>query len=349
MKQINLPEQVKDFKGEVQIIVKDRAGRIVDVRNENNLVKIFAKEMLAHCLAPRQLWDPDANSGAGGYVSSDISDDFFPKYILFGASFNAENGQPLDIQDDRYYIHDTSSNSYVPLKPNVGADHEGDLINPIPISEPGRPLKRIESISFNPSYQPSDTPLLNNSVRAVNNVIAFETVLRLDEYNGFGTSSTDFFTITEIALAGGKQVANLGTCECPPKNLFLEGIGGANDDPIPCSTSDSATISISGSVSPTDVNRIEQGDQIYIVDLNGSGPYETLGQVQPYYLVTGKVPGGRDLTLDRTPVNEAGDRIAGNIGIYKSSLRLFSQRILTVPFKKSSDYEITVRWLIYFN
>lgn len=349
-KVIKLPERVKNYRGEIEIIIRDKQKRIVDIHRENNLVKVFAKEILPHCLSPAEIWDPNANSGSGGYVDSGISDDFTPKYILFGASYDDATGQPLDVQDPRYYIHNASSNSFIPLKPNVGADNEGDLIHPIPISEPSRPLKRIESVSFIPSYQPSDSPLLDDSVRAINNVVAFETILRLDEYNGFGTSSGDFFTITEVALASGKQLDSIGSCECPPKRLFLEGVGGANNVPITCITSGASTISVDGSVASIDVDRIQNGDQIFITELEGTGtePYETLNQVQPYYLVTNKVVGGRDITLDRTPTDSNGNPISGNIGIFRSSLRIFSQRILTVPFKKSSDYEITVRWLIYF-
>lgn len=101
------------------------------------------------------------------------------------------------------------------------------------------------------------------------------------------------------------------------------------------------------------------GDQILITEIGsgaeeasevtGTEPYETMNQVQPYYLVTGKSIGGRDITLDRIPVNAYGTPISSDVGIFRSSLRIFSQRILTVPFKKSSDYEILVRWLVYFN
>jgi hypothetical protein len=45
------PEQYKSYKGEVQIIVRDRAGNIVDTHSEKNAIKIFAKEMLAHRLS----------------------------------------------------------------------------------------------------------------------------------------------------------------------------------------------------------------------------------------------------------------------------------------------------------
>lgn len=352
--EIKLPEPYKTYEGEVQITIRDKFGRIVDVRREHNLIKVFAKEILAHRLAPTQVWDPDANTGSGGYVSNGIdpNEDFSPKYILLGASYDDNTGQPLDTNDSRYYIQDTATNSFIPIKPTVGADNSGDLIHPIPISDPSRPLKRVESVNFVPSYQPSDSPLLDNTVRAVNNVVIFETTLKLDEYNGFGTTDADFFTITEVALAAGKQISTLTTCDCPPRNLFLEGVGGVNDVPIPCTTSGGATISIESAVNISDVNRISVGDQILIESLinsTGTEPNNTLNQTQPYYLVTAKSVGGRDLTLDRTPTDSAGNAIEGNVGIFRSSLRLFSQRILTVPFKKSSDYEISIAWSIYLN
>jgi hypothetical protein len=347
---IKLPEQVKDYRGEIQIEVRDRKGQLVNSYTDHNLVKVFAKEILAHCMAPRQIWDPNANTGVGGYVDSGVSDDYFPKYIIFGASYDDTTGQPLDVQDTRYYLKNLTSNSYVPVKPDVGADNGGDLIHPVPISEPDRPLKRIETISFVPSYQPTDSPLLSGDVRAINNVLVLETVLRLNEYNGFDNTNADFFTICEVALAGGKQLDNSGVCNCPPKQLFLEGVGDANNAPITCITSGTATISIESNVSTGDAALINAGDQILITQLEGTGtePYNTLNQVQPYYLVTAKSIGGRDLTLDRVPVDANNNPLTGNVGVFRSSLRIFSQRVLTVPFKKSSDYEISIKWIIYF-
>lgn len=342
-----------NYRGEIEIVIRDRNGRVVNVHREHNLVKIFAKEMLAHRLPYSKVWDPNAGTGSGGWVDNSIDplEEFAAKYILLGASFDQNTGQPLDTQDPRYYVEDEATNSYMPKRPNVGADNEGDLINPIPISEPYRPLKRIERATFIPSYQPADTPLLNETVRAVNNVLVLETTLKLNEYNGFNTSSTDFFTITEVALAGGKALDGVGNCECPPKVIFREGINGANDVPIPCVANSSAVITIDSGVSDPDT--VKEGDQIQIIDIGGTADTtgasgDPSGQVQPYYLVTSKSPGGRDITLDRTPTSN-GVALNGPIGIYRNSLRLFSQRILSVPFKKSSDYEIDIRWLIYFN
>lgn len=353
---IDLKENIRGYQGEIQIITKDKSGRIINVHRENNLIKIFAKEMLAHSLPYSKIWDPNAESGTGAWVSSgiDITEEFAAKYILLGASYDEETGQPLDTHDSLYYVEDTSINQYIPRRPQVGADNNGDLIRPIKISEPGRPLKRIERIAFYPSYQPSDTPLIDNTVRAINNVLVLETTLKQDEYNGFGTSNADFFTITEVSLAGGKALDTVGACECPPKYLFLEGVSGANNAPIPCTASGSATITIDSGVALDDVNSIKEGDQIFIVAQGGSSDYDTLQQVQPHYLVTAKSTGGRDITLDRTPQADSDSAsspvaITGPIGIYRSTLRLFSQRILSVPFKKSVDFEITIRWLIYFN
>lgn len=354
MSKLNLQENYKHYRGEIEIIVRDKAGRIVEVIRQNNLVKVFAKEMLAHRLPYSKVWDPDGASGAGEWVDNDIDPDeeFSAKYILLGASYDDATGQPLDTADERYYTQDSGTNTYVPVKPNVGADNGGDLIHPIPISEPYRPLKRIERVYFEASYQPADSPLLDDSVRAINNVLVLETTLRSDEYNGFGTTPADFFTITEVALAGGRAISDsVGACECPPQYLFLEGLGGSRTQPIPCTASGSATISIDSEVGTDDLDLIKEGDQVFIIEADGDSgteEYANLGQNQPYYLVTAKANGGRDITLDRTPTGTTGE-ITGAIGVFRSSLRLFSQRVLNVPFKKSSDFEITIRWLIHFN
>jgi hypothetical protein len=356
---LSLPENYKNASGEVQIIIKDRHGRVVEHRRHKNLIKIFAKEMLAHCLPHTKVWDPNANTGAGGWVANPVvKDDFSAKYILLGASYDDNTLLPLNTADTRYYSYDPVVGGYVPNRPNVGADNGGDLIHPIPIAEPNRPLKRIENVSFQASYQPADSPLLDGSVRALNNVAVFETTLKTSEYNGFGSSSADFFTITEVALAGGKELGSVGACDCPPQFLFLEGVGAAHDASILAIANGGATISIDGSVANIDVNRIVEGDQLMIVKAGGAAAvsgsalddnYDTMGQVNPYYLVTSKAVGGRDITLDRTPTDAQGNPLTGNIGIYRSTLRLFSQRILDVPFKKDSSFEITIKWLIFFN
>lgn len=349
---IRLPERVgSNFKGEVEIEVRDKRGRTISKHSEQNLIKIFAKEMLSHTLPYSKIWDPDADTGSGAWIDSgvDASEEFAAKYILLGASFD-DDGLPLSTTDTRYYQNDPVSGGTVAITPEVGADHYGGLINPVPISEPNRPLKRIENIYFEPSYQPSDSPLISSDVRAMNNVLVLESTLKTNEYNGFGASDSDFFTITEVALAGGAPLgSSIGACECDPYILFLEGVGGANDRSIDVTLNGSTTISIDPSVAAADVNRIAEGDQILLVDrITGTDEdYDIISQVNPYYLVVSKATGGRDVVLDRTPTVN-GSAMTGNAGIYRSTLRLFSQRILSVPFKKSSDFEIVIRWYVTF-
>src|SRR5690606_1598093 len=128
-----------------------------------------------------------------------------------------------DTDDERYYNTDSVTGPPVPIRLEPRAESDGGLINPITLIEPTRPLKRIESIDFEASYQPSGTPLLQDDVRALNNVVVLETTLRVDEYNGFGATNSDFFTLTEVALAGGKVFDSIGQCGCTPRELFLEG------------------------------------------------------------------------------------------------------------------------------
>jgi len=350
---VSIPESYATFKGEIEIEVRDRTGNVIDRRREPNLIKIFAKEMLAHTLPYSMIWDPTAGTGAGAWVNSNIDplEEFAAKYILFGASFD-DNGLPLSDADPRYYQTDPVTGGSVAITPDVGADNFGDLINPVPISEPDRPLKRIENIYFEPSYQPADSPLLNADVRAINNVLVLETTLRQNEYNGFGTSDSDFFTITEVALAGGAPFnADIGMCECEPQILFLEGVGGEKDAQIIATMNASSTVTIDPTVAAADVNRIVEGDQILLVarSSGSADSYDTMDQTNPYYLVTSKTVGGRDMVLDRTPVDSDGTALTGNAGVYRSTLRLFSQRILSIPFRKSQDFEILCRWRIAMN
>ena len=229
----------------------------------------------------------------------------------------------------------------------------GSLINPIPVSEPSRPLKRIERIYFQPSYQPAGSPLVETdgpNVRAVNNIVVFETTLEKDEYNGFGTTASDYFTLTEVSLVGAAEIGSIGTCDCDPRMLFLTG--SVDGSPIKAIFNDSATISIDPSVLDPDV--IQEGDQIQLqaYDSTKNAP-NFLGQLNPFYLVVNKQTGGRDVTLDRTPTNSDGTILTPNsgntIGIYRDGFKMFSQRILTTPIKKSSDFVIIVRWSIILN
>jgi hypothetical protein len=334
----------RDYRGEVELIVRDRAGRVIQHTIEKNIVKIFAKELLSHSLAPREVWDPTANSGAGDWVDCEIPnlDDFVPRYFLFGAAFDSNN-VPLT-SDPRFYAYNSLSGTTVPVPLGVGAEFSGGLINAIPISEPTRPLKRVERIYFEPSYQPAGTPQLQDDVRAMNNVLVFETVLRKDEYNGFGVTSSDYFTITEIALVGGKQLGLSGACECDPKTLFLEGHG--DTESLLARATGSPTITLDSSEYDYR-NLIKEGDQIKIVEAGATdATEEVLDQVSPYYLVITKAEGGSDITLDRTPATADGTPITGTIGVFRDTLRIFSHRILEAPPQKSLAYEITCRWRI---
>jgi hypothetical protein len=356
MSKINLPEQYgynkdrrgfhRSYDGEVEIEVRDANGRgtIIERRREHNIVKIFAKEILSHRLAHDSVWDVNAGSGDGAWVSHNIDlDEFSAKYIVFGASFDA-NGNPLDAADTRYYTPDSVVGGYVPITLGAGAEYDGGLINPVPIAEPDRPLKRIERVYFEPSYQPAGTPLLQADVRAMNNIVVLETTLRKEEYNGFGLTSSDYFTLTEVALVGAAEMDSVGACECAPRDIFLTGDSG----PLLASASGTATISLDPSVSLVDL--IKEGDQVKIVDHTSTAPDDAiLDQLNPYYLVVSKTLGGRDITLDRTPVTDAGAALTGSIGVLRDGFRIFSHRILKTPVKKSEDFEIVCRWRIIMN
>jgi hypothetical protein len=337
--------KIRTYKGEIEFIIKDKHGRIINTIYQPNIIKIFAKEMISHRLPYHKVWDINANGGAGDWVTHDIDiDEFAAKYIVFGASFG-EDGNPLDSTDERFYIVDSISGGSIPVTLGVGAEYGGDLINPIPISEPTRPLKRIERIFFESSYQPSGTPLLQDDIRAVNNIVVFETTLLKSEYNGFGITSGDFFTITEVALVGAAEIGNVGSCECPPREIFMTGENGVS---LPASASGATTVSLDPSVMNPDL--IKEGDQIKIVarDVTISDD-DTLNQLNPYYLVINKAPGGHDIVVDRVPVDGDNIPLVGPIGILRDGFKIFSHRILKTPVKKSEDFEIVVRWRIIFN
>jgi len=355
MKNISLNDKMARYaKGEIEFIVKDRNGTVINTIRDDNIVKIFAKEILSHRMPFNKVWDPDAGTEGDWVVSGiDPDDDFAVKYILFGASFDSD-GVPLDSNDPRYYTIDSVTGIPTPIRLEPGAFYDGGLINAIPIAEPTRPLKRIESISYEPSYQPAGTPLLQEDVRAMNNIVLLETTLKADEYNGFGASDSDFFTITEVALAAGKTLGLVGACEEDPKTIFLEGISGsagseeASEEPIP-------TVANGGDVvTLTDVSAAEtirEGDQIKIVSLEpgSDGEYGDLDQISPFYLVLSKSTTGLELQLDRVPADSDQNPIVADVGVYRSTLRIFSHRILKSPVKKTSDFEITVRWRITFS
>jgi hypothetical protein len=351
MNKLTLGENISSYKGEIEIIIRDRNGNVVNRITQPNQVKIFAKEMLAHRIPSSNVWDPDANSGAGGWVASNIdpNDEFSARYILFGGAFSA-TGMPID-NDPRYYTIDPITQAAVPIRLSPGADYGGELINAIPLAEPMRPLKKIESITYTPTYQPACSPLVeiqagSNDVRAINNIVTLSTVLRSDEYNGFGVSNSDFFTITEVALAGGRTIGNIDACDCTPRELFLEGEGGTNTSPISGQIQASGggdIISLTGSI-----DIIKVGDQVKLVGAGGTVS-DSFNQLNPYYLVLQKSVGGGEIQLDRVPTDINGDVITGDIGLYRDTLRLFSHRILEVPFRKSASFEIEVSWRLIFN
>jgi hypothetical protein len=354
--QIILPEQygrrrtakgiVQTYKGEIEFEIRDVTGRTIERIREPNLVKIFAKEILAHRLPHSKVWDPNANGGAGDWVTHNIDiEEFAAKYICFGASFD-ENGNPLDAADTRFYTEDSVIGGYIPISLGTGAEYDGGLINAVPIAEPTRPLKRVERVYFEPSYQPAGTPLLQDDVRAINNVVVLETTLLKDEYNGLGITASDYFTLTEVALVGAVETGSVGACECDPRDIFLTG--NSSSDPFVATASGTATISLDSS--EVDVDYIKEGDQIKVIEAGTTaGDDEVLDQVTPYYLVVNKALGGRDITLDRTPVNSEGAAITGTIGVLRDGFRIFSHRILKTPVKKSADFEIVVRWRIIMN
>lgn len=332
---------VKAYSGELEFEIRDRTGRTLEKWREPNLVKIFAKEIFAHRLPHSKVWDPSANGGAGDWVTHDIDlAEFAAKYIVFGASFD-EDGNPLDTADERYYTFDSITNSYVPIRLGTGAEYDGGLINPIPIAEPSRPLKRIERIYFENSYQPAGTPLLQADVRAMNNVVVLETTLLKEEYNGLGITTSDFFTITEVALVGAAETGSVGACECDPRDIFLTG----NSDGTSQLAQANGTATINLDPGEPLVDLIKEGDQIKIVETGTTAAADQiLDQVTPYYLVVSKALGGRDITLDRTPVDSDNNALSGEIGVYRDGFRIFSHRILKSPVKKTGDFEIVVRW-----
>lgn len=351
---MNINEKmIKTYFGEIEFEFRDsNTGEIITTRRDKNIIKIFSKEILAHRAPSAYKWDPLAgstSSGYGAWVPSGVDprEDFSLKYILLGASFDSA-GRPLDTNDDRFYQQDPVTGIYVPKRLEPGAYYDGGLINPIPINEYcHRPLKRIEDFRFEPTYQPAGTPLLQEDVRAMNNILICETMLRADEYNGFYGTGGDCFTITEVALAAGRQIDTVEQCDILPRDLFLEGpyeataIGGSNVVQL----GSDCTSSYGDDWCPF----IEAGDQIKITGMGGTDGTDSPLQVSPYYLVLDKDCDGRNLILDRVPTTVDGSDIDGPIWVYKSTLRLFSHRILSCPARKSPDYEIIIRWFITFS
>ena len=132
--------------------------------------------------------------------------------------------------------------------------------------------------------------------------------------------------------------------------LFLTG--DASGNPLRTIFNGTSTISLDPSVVDPDV--IKEGDQIQIQSFSSdkSSP-DFINQVNPFYLVISKSPGGRDIVLDRTPTTSDTNVLVpgtdGIIGIYRDGFKMFSHRVLTTPIKKSSDFVIVVRWSIIMN
>lgn len=360
---LNVRERIaKEYKGVVEVIVKDLNGNIVQREKHDNIIKIFAKESLAHRLCPSRHWDPTAGTGSGAWVANSFSiEDFAARYIVFGASYDA-NGNPLDTNDARFYKIDPVTQAYVPkpLSPgalpySVGVDENGnpdtnwylksgDLINPIPISYPNRPLKAVERIYFESSYQPAGDPNLDAAVRPLNNTVVFETTLTKTEYNGFGNTASDYFTISEVSLVCAPEVDMANVCNCPPRDIFL--VGHTDGMPLQANINVAgATLSLNDATEYIDY--IKVGDTIKIVAADSTAAAnDELNQLNPFYLVMSKVSGGVDITVDRTIRNASGTAITGAVGVFKDEFRMFSHRILQSPVKKSADFEVIVRWSI---
>lgn len=339
--QIHDKMPTKDVAGYVHIIVRDAKTKEVIWENiDQNIIKVFAKESFSHSIVPANIWDPLGSSWVPTGLDLEL---YRPRYIMFGASFDNNNNNAISGIDTRYYQPDSINGGFTPIQLTPGATNNGGLINAVPIASPDRPLKRVEKVYFEPSYQPAGSPLLYDDVRAINNVVVFQTTLQAGEYNGLTTTSGDFLTLTEVALVAAPEQPLVGACECDPKTIFLSGdTSGFAFDAIAASGS---TITLAPTV--VNVNDIREGDQIKIVAA-GSAPdgANVLNQVNPYYLVVNKATGGHDITLDRTPVDANNVPLTGNIGVLRDTFRMFSHRILSSPVKKSQDFEIDIRWLI---
>ena len=341
--------------GILEFIVKDKNGNIIDHIMEKNIIKIFAKEMLSHRLPSTEIWDTTANGGLGAWVPSeiDLNEEYSARYIIFGASFD-ENGTPLGTNDTRFYTQDPVTGQFVPVRLDPSADFGGGLINAIPISGVERPLKKVESINYNNTYQPTGNPLIDASVRSINNILVVESTLTTAEYNGFTGIGGDFFTISEVALAGGRKLGNVGQCGLIPSDLFLQGkepeVSGVNfESAVDIVLNGSNVITINSSEPTVSVELFKKGDQVRIVNNGGTQDnYNTINQINPNYLIV-DTSGGRDLVLDRVPVDQDGTTLIGNVGLFRDTLKIFSHRILNTPVQKSQSFEILCRWTIIFN
>ena len=337
---LKLKESIKDLNGTVEITIRDaKTNEIISSSIENNIIKVFAKECIGHSLVPVKLWDSLSSTWIATGLGLEI---YRPRYIVFGGSFD-NNGAPLSGLDTRFYETDVLNGGFKPIRLTPGATNNGGLINPIPIAEPSRPLKRIERVYFEPSYQPAGSPQLYDDIRALNNVVVFQTTLTSSEYNGLSGASGDFLTLTEVALVAAPEVNSVGACECDPKEIFLNG--DYSGLAFAATASGYATVSLN--IDAININDIKEGDQVKIV-AQGETPDTTniLNQINPYYLVVSKATGGRDITFDRIPLDSNNSPITGQIGLLRDTFRIFSHRILSSPIKKTQDLIIDVKWVI---
>jgi hypothetical protein len=125
--------------------------------------------------------------------------------------------------------------------------------------------------------------------------------------------------------------------------------GRTDGTSISVTTNGTATITVSAEDAAF-VDVIKEGDQVKLVDADETAQdSSSLDLVTPHYLAISKSVGGSDIVLDRAVVDSNGDALSGTIGVFRDTLRLFSHRILKTPFKKSSDFEIVVRWSVIMN
>ena len=337
---LNLKESVKDLSGAVEIIIRDaKTNEIISSSFEKNIIKVLAKECIAHAIVPERLWDSLSSTWVANSLDLEL---YRPRYIILGGSFDSQGG-PLSGLDTRFYENDILHGGFKPIRLTPGATNGGGLINPVPIAEPTRPLKRIERVYFEPSYQPAGSPQLYDDVRAMNNVVVFQTTLTSSEYNGLSGTGGDFITLTEVALVAAPEVGSVGICECDPRTIFLDG----DNDGLAFDATASGAATVSLNMSAVNINGIKEGDQVKIVVQNGApDTTNTLNQVNPYYLVINKASGGRDITLDRIPLDSNNVPITGQIGLLRDTFRIFSHRILSSPVKKSASFIVDLRWII---
>lgn len=318
--------------GTIQIITKNKHGQTIKTHTQTNTLKTHLKETLTHQIQPNNLWNPNANNGTGAWQPNTTKlDRTTPRYIILGASYDT-NGNP--IQNDPRYYTTNNQNQTTPIKITPGNTHPNLLINPIPINTPNRPLKKIQNIYLTNTYQPAGTPTLQTDTQALNTTITFETTLQTEEYNGITGIGQDHFTITEIGIATGPEEYTTNpteaVCEKLPHELFQNTYN--------VNLTGTATVVID---TTTDTTTLHQGDQVQITDPTGTT------QLNNYYLIIHKTPGGHDITLDRIPTDTNGNPITGATTLIQNNMQIIAHRILTYPQTKNINTELTIRWSLH--